>query len=139
MGTSPNSPAAIRAWHILATLYLACLSWMLLTPDPWILLGDTGDRLAEQVERTLADHFQHAAAFALLAILAQLALRDTRAGRFPIRTAMLLAYASTTEAAQSLIPNRHFEWSDLAANLAGLVVGMLLGRLLPGSADPPGG
>ena len=139
MGTSRNSPAAGHFWHILAMLYLACLSGMLLAPDPWIMFGDKGDQLAEQVEPTLADHFQHAAAFLLLAILAQLALRDTRGGRFTTPAAMLLAYAGSTEAAQSLIPNRQFEWSDLAANLAGVVVGILLGQLLPGSSHVPGG
>ena len=139
MGASRKSQSTGHFWPIAAILYLACLSWMLLTPEPWIMFGNDGNRLAEQLERTLADHFQHAAAFALLAILAQRALRGTRGERFTTRALLLLAYACSTEAAQSLIPNRYFEWSDLAANLTGVFVGMLLGQLLFRSSHPPDG
>jgi len=137
MPSSRISSAAHRFWQALALVYLACLSWMLLTPDPWNLFGTPGQQLAEQVESTLADHFQHAVAFLLLAILGQLALRGTRGEYWPIRAAWLLGYALAAEGSHTLIPNRYFEWSDLVANLVGVLIGMLFaGLLLPSSRRP---
>ena len=46
MGDTP-SPTH-RFYQLLALAYLACLSWMLLAPDPWVVFGEAGDRLAEQ-------------------------------------------------------------------------------------------
>jgi len=137
MPSSRISSASGRFWQALALVYLACLSWMLLTPDPWILFGTPGQQLAKQFETTLADHFQHAAAFLLLAILGQLALRGNRGEYWPIRTAWLVGYALATEGSHALIPNRYFEWSDLVANLAGVLIGMLLAGLLLHSSPAP--
>jgi len=138
MSTSRISPATRRFWRAMALGYLVCLSWMLLTPDPWILFGSSGHQLSEQVENALADHFQHAAAFLLLAFLGQLSLRDTCAGSWQVMAAWLLGYALAVEGSHAWIPNRYFEWSDLLANATGTVIGMLLARLLlpsPGSPE----
>ncbi len=137
MPRSRISSAAHIFWQALALVYLACLSWMVFTPDPWILFGTPGQQFAEQLDSTLADHFQHAAAFLLLAILSQLALRGTRGEHWPIRAAWLLIYALGAEASHALIPNRYFEWSDMVANLAGVLIGMLLAGLLLHSSRRP--
>ncbi|MDP7205985.1 MAG: VanZ family protein [Pirellulaceae bacterium] len=137
MPASSISPATRRFWQALALGYLACLSWMLLTPNPWILFGSPGQQLAEQVQSALADHFQHAAAFLFLALLCQLALRGTRGGSWQVMTAWLLGYALVVEGSHAWIPNRYFEWSDLLANMTGAMTGMLLAGLLLRSPGPP--
>ena len=137
MPSSWISSPARRFWQSLALVYLSCLSWMLFTPDPWILFGTPVQRLAEQFESTLADHFQHAAAFLLLAILGHLALGGRKGEYWPIQAACLLGYALAAEGSHTLIPNRYFEWSDLLANLAGVLIGMLLAGLLLHSSPSP--
>lgn len=124
-----------RFFQLLALLYLALLSWMLLAPDPWIVLGEGGDRLAKQASRTFADYFQHAGAFLLLTILADRALHVTGTDRLGLRVAILLGYAVFTEIAQAWIPDRQFQWSDLLANLLGISSGLLLSRLLHSSTS----
>ncbi len=119
-----------RFFQLLALLYLALLSWMLLAPDPWIVLGEGGDRLAKQASRTFADYFQHAGAFLLLTILADRAMHVTGTDRFGLRVAMLLSYAVFTEVVQAWIPDRQFQWSDLLANLLGITSGSILAHLL---------
>ena len=124
-----------RFFQLLALLYLALLSWMLLAPDPWIVFGAGGDRLAETASRTVADYFQHAGAFLLLAILADLALHVTRKDRLALGAALLLGYAVFTEVAQTWIPDRQFQWPDLLANLLGITSGLLLSRLFHSSTS----
>lgn len=119
-----------RFFQLLALLYLAMLSWMLLAPDPWLVFGEGGDRLAETASRTVADYFQHAGAFLLLTILADLALHVTRKDRLALGAALLLGYAVFTEFAQTWIPDRQFQWPDLLANLLGITSGLLLAHLL---------
>ncbi len=119
-----------RFFQLIALLYLALLSWMLLAPDPWIVFGERGDRLAEQASRTVADYFQHAGAFLLLTILADRAMHITGTDRSGFRVAMLLSYAVFTETAQAWIPDRQFQWPDLLANLLGITGGSLLAHLL---------
>ena len=128
-------PPSRRFFQLLALLYLALLSWMLLAPDPWIVFGEGGDRLAETASRTVADYFQHAGAFLLLAILADRALHVTCTDRFGVRVTMLLSYAVFTEVAQTWIPDRQFQWPDLLANLLGITSGLLLSRLLHSSTS----
>jgi len=134
MGDTP-SPTH-RFYQLLVLVYLACLSWMLLAPDPWIVFGEAGERLAEQATRTLADYFQHAGAFLLLAILAHLALHLPYRVRFHLRASLLVIYALFTEIAQVWIPDRQFQWFDLLANLLGIITGLLLAHLL--GSSPPG-
>jgi len=124
-----------RFFQLLALLYLALLSWMLLAPAPWIVFGEGGQRLAERASRTVADYFQHAGAFLLLTILADRALHVTGTDRLGLRVAILLGYAVFTEIAQAWIPDRQFQWSDLLANLLGISSGLLLSRLLHSSTS----
>ena len=124
-----------RFFQLLTLVYLVCLSWMLLAPDPWIVFGEGGDRLAEQASRTVADYFQHAGVFVLLAFLADLALPVTGTDRFVLRAGLLMSYAFLTEVAQIWIPDRQFQWVDLLANLLGIITGLLLAHLL-GSSRP---
>ena len=122
-------PPSRRFFQLLALLYLVLLSWMLLAPDPWIVFGEGGERLAKQASRTIADYFQHAGAFLLLAILADRALHVTGTDRFRLRVTMLLSYAVFTEVTQAWIPGRQFQWPDLLANLLGITSGLLLSCL----------
>ena len=126
-----------RFYQLVALVYLVCLSWMLLAPDPWIVFGEDGERLAEQASRTLADYFQHAGAFVLLAILAHLALHLRDRDQFRLRASLLVSYALLTEMAQFWIPDRQFQWFDLLANLLGILAGFLLANLLGSTPAGP--
>jgi len=99
-------------------VYWAALTVLLLVPDPWALLGV---RLPPGGGSSLGAHF---CAFLLLGAL-------TRTARFPGRPALwagaLIGYAVLAEVAQALVPARTVEWVDLAANLAGLACGVLIG------------
>lgn len=119
-----------RFFQLLALLYLALLSWMLLAPAPWIVFGEGGQRLAEQASRTVADYFQHAGAFLLLTILADRALHISGTDRFVLWAGLILGYAAFTEFAQAWIPDRQFQWLDLLANLLGIASGLVLAHLL---------
>ena len=138
-GTALSASPARRLYQVIALAYLACLSWMLLAPDPWILFGENADQLADTAHRTLADHFQHAIAFLLLAILSGLAWRPPAGFPLICHGSLLLSYATGSEGAQAWIPQRQFEWTDMAANLAGVTLGLLLARLLFSSSSRAAG
>ena len=126
-----------RFFQLLALLYLALLSWMLLAPAPWIVFGEGGQRLAEKASRTVADYFQHAGAFLLLTILADRALHISGTDRFVLWAGLILGYAAFTEVAQAWIPDRQFQWLDLLANLLGIGSGLVLAHLLRRSPHRP--
>ena len=108
-------PAARRAWAVLCAALLVLITWLALTPAP-PPQADTG-----------WDKANHALAFAVLAVLARLAQGP---GPRPARTAWtaasLLAYGAAIELLQAQRPPRSGEWSDLLADAAGIVAGLLL-------------
>ena len=71
----------------------------------------------------------HSAAYATLALLVPL-LPVARNGRFAL-WGVLVAHACTTELVQTLVPTRSGAFSDVAIDLAGFAVGVLLGQLWP--------
>ncbi len=67
------------------------------------------------------DKLLHAAAFALLAVLASLSLPDTRA---MVLWVVLAAAGLMGEIAQHLSPHRQFCWRDALANALGAAAGL---------------
>ncbi len=107
---APGAPA----WRaVLAALVLA-ICWLAFDPAPPSSV-DTG-----------WDKANHALAFAAVGVVARLAWPAAGALRL---FAGGLAYGAFIEIVQSQVPGRSAEWSDLLADAAGLVVGLLLMRL----------
>lgn len=121
--------AARRGWAG-AAIVLALLAAVaaLLPPrgTPGVEVADLGEALA------LALHFAGYAVLALCTVLAQ--------GRPRVLpTALsLIAYASALEVLQGVVSERSFQAQDVVANVLGIVVGVLLGRLLTGRARASG-
>ena len=120
-----------RGWQILASIYVVALSWMMLAPQPWIIFGSEQDRVPlVSAASTLPDYLQHAGAFMLLACLARMAVRGGPVNRLSLRASLLVGYALLVETAHAWIPQRTFQWSDIIANLAGVLLGIVISQKL---------
>jgi VanZ family protein len=108
------------AWAV-AALILAVLAAVaaLLPPrgTPGVEVADLGETLA------LILHFVGYAALALAAVMAQAAPRPV------ITLVVLVAYATALEGIQGLLGQRSLQGQDVLANLAGIGVGLLAGRI----------
>jgi len=71
------------------------------------------------------DEYVHLAAFAFLAALSLLAFRRPRSAALSIVSVVVVGLI--IEAAQSLVPGRSASLEDVAANLAGVAVGVIVG------------
>jgi hypothetical protein len=133
----------MNAW-IPAAAWLAVLLWLTLTPRP--LPGD----LHPSGRLDLAGHLLM---FAVLAFLVARAAREGRersaapppssrngrVGRSFALGAALAAFAAADELLQPPLAGRDASWSDFLANLAGIVLGLVLaGRSGPARAGPGG-
>lgn len=110
-------PPAQWGWRALLALLLLTVAWLAFSPAP-PPRADTG-----------WDKANHALAFAVLALLADLALWP-RPARRRLIVAGLLAYGAVIEVGQSRLPPRSGEWGDLAADAVGIGIGLLLAALL---------
>ncbi|MBK9363989.1 MAG: VanZ family protein [Rubrivivax sp.] len=106
-------PSARRWWRALLALLLLAVAWLAFSPAP-PPQADTG-----------WDKANHALAFAVLAAVAELAVWPHPARRW-LTVVGLLAYGALIEGVQSRLPPRSGEWSDLAADAAGIAIGLLL-------------
>lgn len=100
--------------------YLVFLTLLLLTKDPFRLIGVQGD--APGVLRMLLP-VAHLLSFLTLAVLALVARWP--APRWGV-TVFLVLYAGMTEVVQSFLPPRTAEWNDWFQDLVGIAVGAAL-------------
>ncbi len=103
-----------RTWSCLFGLVLLSVTLLSLLPHP-PRLADTG-----------WDKLNHGLAFSLLALLASMAWRETRASRWIGLALWLLAWGMLIEAAQALTPTRQAEWGDVLADGVGIGLGLIL-------------
>jgi VanZ family protein len=106
-------PGAVRAWRALLLVLLAAVTWLALTPAPPPAAG------------LLWDKFNHLAAFASLALAAQLGFRR----RWLWVALGLLAYGGLIELLQALTPTRMGDVEDLLADTAGIALGQAAAAL----------
>jgi VanZ family protein len=103
-----GQPRAMRWWRGLLLVLLCVVTVLALAPgNPQF--GPPG-----------ADKLNHLAAFSALALVASLA----HAGAMAPVAGGLLAYGGLIELLQSLTPTRTADWSDLAADGVGIVLGL---------------
>ena len=109
----------LLVYRLPAVLYAALLFWASSRsrlPMPEFGLG-------------FEDKLAHFAAFAILSVLVYIALtKPTRIARNPHAWATGLAslYALSDELHQRMVPGRTFEWSDLLADMAGIIAAQWL-------------
>jgi len=97
--------------------YWAVLSFFLLVPDPWGILG---------FDRPLGSKSGVGTHFVAFTILGVLSAGYRLPERAKTRAALLVGYAFATELAQGLVPRRTVQWEDLAENLTGLAAAALI-------------
>jgi VanZ family protein len=108
------APAVTTAWRVVLAALVLAICWLAFTPWPPAEV-DTG-----------WDKANHALAFAAFAVCARHAW--PAAGLLPLMAAGL-AFGGLIEIVQTMVPGRVAEWSDLAGDAAGLVIGLALDRL----------
>lgn len=112
-------------------LYLILLTYALLSPDPlaWFRKKTAGPRAAlpAYLAWLTNDKVQHAAAYAVMAILTRSALGWSSPQVF---TACAF-HGGAMEILQQFSPPRSMDLWDWLADMAGAVVGLLVYRLLP--------
>ncbi|MCA9048029.1 MAG: VanZ family protein [Planctomycetaceae bacterium] len=106
--------------QILTGLYWGALSWLVLAPDPWWILGSSGRSVETTVDYTFADHIQHGSVYGLLA--AMLAVSAVKTRWLTVLFCGGLLHAVLTEIAQYWIPLREFDLRDMSANVVGFLL-----------------
>lgn len=102
-------------WRIALALSLAAIVFLATTPNPY------------PVPASASDKVNHLIAFIELTLLARLAWPELKAA-WP--AVALLAYGLGIELVQAGLPYREFSLADLAADGAGIAVGLALWRVL---------
>lgn len=114
------APAFTTGWRVVLAALVLAICWLAFTPMPPTAV-DTG-----------WDKANHALAFAVLFVCARRAF--PAAGLVPLMAAGL-AFGGFIELVQSAVPGRFAEWSDLAGDAVGLLIGLAL-NALPGRLRP---
>lgn len=102
-----------QTWRWLLLLAMLGVCWLAFDPDPPAAIDSGWDKS------------NHLLAFALLALLAELAFWPQRRRRSLVLLG-LLGFGALIEAVQTQIPGRSGEWPDLLADGLGILAGMAL-------------
>jgi VanZ family protein len=116
-GWLPGWARAPRTWRGILLALLAVVSWFAFAP---VQFRDGGLPL---------DKLRHLAAFGVLAWVAVQGWGHTRATGWRIGTA-LLAFGVLIELVQAQVPGRHASLADVAADAAGIALGLLAARAI---------
>lgn len=120
-----NVPSAVR-WIVLITWMAIFLTYLLQTESHPVL--STGIPPGPPtLEREAFFSSVHLAAYVLNTALWAWALVTIMSLRRALITTFVIVILMSvlTELGQTLTPDRHFQWIDLAANLGGLVIGLI--------------
>jgi hypothetical protein len=98
-------------------MMLVCLSWALLTPDPYTVTNS----LLAPASVSVDDFVQHLVAFAVLSLGCLSLTYRIRLKPYSV-VGMLMVFAAATECLQSIVPGRTPDVVDLIANLTGIGV-----------------
>lgn len=113
--------------HLMLSLFqLAAVSWALLTPDPFAFVRDTSLSWVQSA----SDLLLHVIAFTVLsATVCSLSLAVC--GEIPsIIIFAMLGYSVMVEGLQALVPSRTCDPRDAIGNVAGIVLGLTIARIL---------
>ncbi len=101
----------VKLWHLIGALMIAFIFYMSLTPHPIQLSVQGSDKL-----------YHFSGYFGVMAWYAQLLKRRS------IAIVAFIVMGISLEFAQMLVNTRSFEWADMLANVAGVVIAALLFR-----------
>lgn len=118
-----TAPEWRRAWRGLLVVLLIAISYLALVPDP------------PRGVNTGWDKTNHLLAFTALAYTAVWALWP-HPRRWPLLVLALLAYGGAIELAQSRLPPRSGEWSDLLADGLGIALGLAAAAVTASATRP---
>jgi VanZ family protein len=113
------APLARRLWRLLLLALVLAVCWLAFSPAP-PRSADTG-----------WDKANHALAFAVLAVNAELAFWPLPRRRL-LSALALLAFGGFIELVQTQIATRTGEWLDLLADGCGIALGLLLVAVVQG-------
>jgi VanZ family protein len=131
----PRTPCHITG------VYVVCLSYFLLMPEPLFFLGTSGEEFHQAVDSRFSAYWQHTTTFAILTALVIWTARVS--GRLSLAALLLptCGYALLTEFLQLFIPRRSGDPLDVLADFAGIFLALALwaaGWLLKPSPFEPG-
>ncbi|MEW4527106.1 VanZ family protein [Maioricimonas sp. JC845] len=108
--------------RIASVLYAALLGVLLLTMDPFGMLGASGSSLQVASKTTAGSMLQHLTAYVFLPPLLYAAEWRKDA---PLRAAVIIALVHGTifEGLQHFVPGRYADWYDVLANAGGIAIG----------------
>ena len=124
-----DSTTIARAAWAAALAYAVLLTYLLLTPHPLCLLGDTGLVIEKTVDRTISGYIQHGLAYALLGYLLVWASRTTDGSRQLLWVLAAVGHGIVAESLQYFVPHRFADWTDGVANTLGVGLGWVVGWL----------
>jgi VanZ family protein len=122
---SLHHPAWRPRWAALLAALMVAVCWLAFTPSTPALTFDNQDKL------------EHLLAFTVLAGTALLALPGGLRGARLAGSSMLL-FGAFIEAVQTQVPGRSGDWADLAADAAGIAIGLALVAALRHRLPPRG-
>ncbi|MGH7199555.1 MAG: VanZ family protein [Planctomycetaceae bacterium] len=112
-----------------AVAYVLILTYLLLAPHPLWIFGGSGKVAERTVDRSLSGSVQHLIAYGILGALCPMLGGPLRRSPVLPLLAGAAVHAAACEALQALIPAREYDWTDLAANLIGVLSGAIIGYL----------
>ncbi len=119
-----------RTVGFLTVSYAVLLSYLLLTPEPLVVLewlfGFGGDEVHDVVDATISTYLQHTAAYCILTAL--LSWWTLAHGSWSPAICVIIAggHAFATEILQRFIPQRFGEIYDVLADFAGIGIAISL-------------
>jgi hypothetical protein len=117
------------AFRVIWMVWMGCVIAGSVAPEPLMLEAELYVPLLG-----LGDKFLHFIGYCGLAFLATLSFH--RRNRATVAALSMIALGAGVEFAQMFSPTRTTEWSDVAANTAGVLCGMMAGLLLRPFAHP---
>jgi len=112
-------------------VYLVLLTYALLSPDPLAWFRTKSAAVKKPLPPYLAwlmnDKFQHAAAYAVLAM----SLRSATGWSSPLIHVLCSVHGGAMEILQQFSPPRTMDVNDWLADMAGALIGLAVYRLLP--------
>lgn len=103
-------------------IYIAFLTYLLLTPEPLTLFfGESAGEIHGAVEATVSSYMQHTISYAVLMALLVWTMSLRRNSPLLISAIVAFGHALLTEGLQTFVPQRHSDLLDLLADLAGIL------------------
>ncbi|MGE0374281.1 MAG: VanZ family protein [Planctomycetaceae bacterium] len=117
-------PGRLRAVvQPVAVAYTAALTFLLVHPDAFALLGWGAKSVESQVDASIPGFFQHLSAYVLLGMLLQAGFVGPHCPAWCLFVLTVL-HGVATESIQALVPHRTADAADLLADISGALIAL---------------